>query len=111
MSNTRRQKRFRKRCEVEFLTNNAVHKGISTTCSVKGLSIRTNSSFLPGTLLNVVIHLSDGLTAKLKVKVKRSEKVTETITNDSKHVMGVEIIEKDSNYLRFIASLLARYED
>ena len=110
MSNTRRRKRFRKRCEIELVTNNTVHRGISTDLSLRGLFIRTNLPFPPDTILDVVLHLSDGLTAKLKVKVKWLEKVAEATTIASKHGMGVEIIEKDTNYLRFIASLLGRYE-
>ncbi|HAM53181.1 MAG TPA: hypothetical protein DCP92_21700 [Nitrospiraceae bacterium] len=110
MSNTRRRKRFRKHCKIEFVTNNTVHRGISTDLSLRGLFIQTNSPLPPDTILDVVLHLNDGMTAKLKVKVKWFEKVTEATTIASKHGMGVEIIEKDPNYLRFIASLLGRYE-
>ena len=107
MSETRRQRRFRRRCEIEFVTNNALHRGICSDFSLQGLFIRTSSPLPPDTVLNLVLYLSDGLTARLKVKVKRSEKAPEAPARASQHGMGVEIIEKDTTYLRFITSLLA----
>jgi hypothetical protein len=83
---------------------------MSTDLSLQGLFIKTTSPFPPDTVLNLVLHLNNGQTAALKVKVKRVVNATETTTHASRHGMGVEIIEKDTHYIRFIASLIARYE-
>jgi hypothetical protein len=110
MGNTRRRKRFRKRCETEFTANGVVRRGISTDLSLQGLFIKTSSPFPPDTILNLVLHLNDGLTSTLQVKVKRVENATEATTHGSRRGMGVEIIKKDTHYIRFISSLLVHYE-
>ena len=63
-------------------------------------------------IFDVIVHLPDGLTSKLKVKTRRAGKtpygkVIGTPVKAIKNGMGVEIIEKDANYLRFFRSLLA----
>jgi hypothetical protein len=107
----RQHKRFIKRCEVEFIANDITHRGISSNFSLNGFFIRTNYPPAPDTILHIVIHLPDGSTSKVTGKVIRASKtltgrVMGTPVKTLKNGMGVEIIEKDTNYLHFIKSLL-----
>ena len=63
-------------------------------------------------IFDVIVHLPDDLTSKLKVNTRRvgktpSGKVIGIPVKAIKNGMGVEIIEKDANYLHFFRSLLA----
>ncbi len=111
MENKRKQKRFIKRCEVEFICAGITYNGISSDFSMGGLFIRTNHPLAPDTIFNVKVYLPDGRISKLKVKVRRAWKtatgrVIGTPVKEYKNGMGVEISEKDVNYLNFIRSLL-----
>lgn len=111
MENKRKQKRFIRRCEVEFSAAGSSYTGISSDFSLNGLFIRTNHPFAPGIELNLLIHLPDGSVSRLKAKVRRAWKtatgrVMGTPIREFKNGMGVEIMEKDANYLHFIRSLL-----
>jgi len=99
----RRYERFTRRLEVEFSANNQNYRGISSNFSEGGLFVRTNHAFTPGTDLDLVIHLPKGLTARLKGKVKMAHK---TPMISLKNGMGVEITEKDPNYVSFIGSMV-----
>jgi hypothetical protein len=110
MSNKRRQKRFVKRCEVEFISDNLMVRGISSDFSLEGLFIRTNHPYTPGTVFDIVVHLPDGADAKVKGRAVHAAKtptgkVMGTPVKSLKNGMGIEIIEKDDNYISFIKSL------
>ena len=112
MEEKRQDKRFIKRCETEFTVDGITHRGISSNLSLNGLYISTNHPFPPDTLLDIVIRLPNGSTSKLKGKVSRAFKnyrgeVIATHLKSFKNGMGVEIIEKDDNYLGLIRSSLA----
>lgn len=64
--------------------------------------MRSNRPFAPGTLVDLLIHLPDGTVSKSKGLVKMAQK---TPLASMKNGMGIEIIEKDSNYVAFIRSL------
>ena len=88
------------------------HRGISSNLSSNGLFISANRPFPPDTMLDIVIHLPNRSTSKLKGRVRRALKtltgrVIGTPVKSFKNGMGVEIIEKDTNYLKFIKSSLA----
>jgi hypothetical protein len=106
----RRPKRFVERCKIEFIANDKIYRGISGDFSLNGLFIRTNHPLPPETILKLVIYLPNGLTSKLKGKVKRALEVSlGKMTEPQKYLqrgIGVEITERDSNYLHFIGSLL-----
>ncbi len=111
MGGKRKQKRYIKRCEVEFVSEGLTYRGISSDFSLGGLFIRTNFPLVPDTIFDVMVHLPDGATSKLKVKVIRAwrtaiGRVMGTPIRSAKNGMGVEILEKDANYLNFIRSLL-----
>ncbi len=110
MKEKRQNKRFIKRCETEFTVDGITHRGISSNFSINGLFISTKRSFPSDTLLDIVIHLPNGSTSKLKGRVRRALKtfagnVLETPVKSFKNGMGVEIIEKDANYLELMRSI------
>ncbi len=110
MKEKRQNKRFIKLCETEFTVDGITHRGMSSNLSLDGHFINTKRSFPPDTLLDIVIHLPNGSTSKLKGRVRRALKtltgnVLGTTVKSFKNGMGVEIIEKDANYLELMRSL------
>jgi hypothetical protein len=115
MKERRQHKRYIKHCEIEFTAENITYKGMSGDFSLNGLFISTDSLFPTDAILEIVIHLPDGVTSKIKGKVRTvsrtsNGKVTETHTESEVNGMGVEIIEKDINYIHFISSLIVGIE-
>ncbi len=81
------------------MLNNITYRGISRDFSLNGLFIRTKYPMAPGTIVDITIHLPDGLTSKLKGKVRRTSKnpigkVMGSPVKTVKSGMGIEIIEK-----------------
>jgi len=102
----RREDRYKGRFKVEYASGGQTYRGISSNLSMNGLFIRTRNPLEIGTLINMLLHLPGGLTATVKGKVAR---VLVTHEGESaisiKNGMGIEIIEKDYNYLRTVTSL------
>ena len=99
--------RHRKRLETKFKADSAaadseVYTGITSDISENGIFIRTRYGFVPGTIIKIEIYLPEDKISKLKGKVKRS---TRTQIASLKNGMGIEIIEKDSNYTIFLNSM------
>jgi hypothetical protein len=108
----RHQKRFTKRCEVEFLSEGVKLRGISGNFSLNGLFIRTNHPAPLDSVLDVAVFLPNDTTSCLKVRVVRAYKtptgkVMGTPVRGGTNGMGVRIIEKDANYLNFFKSILS----
>ena len=101
MRAARRHARFIRRLEVECSANKENTRGISSNFSLGGLFIRTSRPFAPGTLLDLCIHLPNGRASKAKGLVKTAQK---TALASLKNGMGIELIEKDLNYVTFIRS-------
>ncbi len=97
----RKHERFVRRLETEFTAENMNYRGISSDVSCNGLFIRTNHAFAPGSVLDIIIHLPDGMASKLRGRVKRSIK---TPIVSLKNGMGVELIEKDPPFALFMKS-------
>ena len=111
MADKRKQKRFIRRCEVEFTADNLTLRGISSDFSLTGLFIRTNHPFAPGTLFDIIIHLPDGLISRVKGTAVRAAKtptgrVMGTPVKSVKNGMGIELTEIDANYIHHITNLL-----
>ncbi len=111
MPSKRDQKRFIKRLNADFTVNGVTRKGVSSNFSINGLFIRTNYPYVVDTMLDIDIHLPDGEISRLKGKVVRSDKtsmgkVIGMPVRSMKNGMGIEIIEKDPNYLHLIRDLL-----
>lgn len=95
----RKHHRHTKRLEALFTSGNVSHKGITSDLSEEGLFIRTMYALAPGSTLDIEIHLSEGKVSMLKGIVRRSVKTGMSMI---KNGMGVEIIEKDSNYMNLV---------
>ncbi len=102
MSRGRRSQRFIRRLETEFSATGKSYIGISSDFSISGLFVRTNHAFVPGTIVDLVVHLPDGKEARLRGNVRRAIK---TPIVSLKNGMGIELLEKDENYTEFIRSL------
>ena len=98
----RKYGRFVRRLEAEFSAEGKNYRGISSDLSRNGLFIRTNHAFAPGTIIDIVIHLPDGNSSKLRGTVRRALK---TAVVSLKNGMGVELMEKDAIFENFIQSM------
>jgi Tfp pilus assembly protein PilZ len=98
----RKHDRFVRRLETEFSAEDKNYRGISSDLSRSGLFIRTNHAFHVGTLLDILIHLPDGTSSRLKGNVRRALK---TPAVSLKNGMGIELIEKDASYTNFLNTL------
>ncbi len=64
--------------------------------------MRTNHPFTPGTVVDLVIHLPDGSRSVAKGIVKMALK---TPLASLKNGMGIELIEKDEDFVNFVRTL------
>ena len=103
----RQHKRYTSRCEIEFSKNGTTYRGISSNFSMNGLFIRTRNPFAADTEINLIVHFSNGSTAKLKGITRQALRKP---SYTQKNGMGIEIIEKDSNYFDFINSIVSLRE-
>ena len=95
----RKHERFVRRLETEFVGEEKNYRAISSDFSRYGLFIRTNHAFVPGTELDIVIHLPNGTDCKLKGVVRRAMKTTIV---SLKNGMGIELHGRDHNYIKFL---------
>ncbi len=103
----RRFKRFTRRLETEFSSGGLSFKGISSDISERGMFIRTQHGFVPGTKIDIKLYLPDGSIANLKGIVRRTIKTPHYFI---KNGMGVELIEVDSTFENFLSQELIGYE-
>ena len=95
----RKHDRYVRRLETEFSAEGKNYRGISSDLSRSGLFIRTNHAFPTGTLIDILIHLPDGTSSRLKGNVRRALK---TPVVSLKNGMGIELTEQDSFYTKFL---------
>jgi len=112
LGDKRKLKRFSDRLKISFDVNGIVYRGLSSNFSLDGLFIRTNHSFPPDNMLDIIIYLPNDLTSHLKGKVVRTSNETlRAVSGNARGYaekgIGIEIIEKDSLYLHFIRSFLS----
>jgi hypothetical protein len=111
MANKRKYRRFIRRCETEFSSGGESYRGISSDFSVAGMFIRTQNPLPPDTVLDITVTLPDGAMSKLSGLVRRAYKTSASRYASAggtiqKSGMGVELTEKDANYLDFLRSFL-----
>jgi len=111
MANKRKHKRYIRRCETEFSAGGEFYRGISSDFSVAGMFIRTQNPLPPDTVLDIAVTLPDGNMSKLAGLVRRAAKTCAGRYSGAggalqKNGMGVELTEKDANYLDFLRSFL-----
>lgn len=95
----RKHNRFVRRLETEFTGDDKSYRAISRDISLSGIFIRTNHAFVPGTELDIILHLPNGIDCKLKGVVRRAIKTTVV---SLKNGMGIEILSRDRNYNEFL---------
>ncbi len=113
MANKREHKRYIKRCRTEFSSFDRTYRGISSDFSLKGLFIRTTHPMGPGEVVDIVVHFPDDSISNLRGKVRRASRGMGRGTpagKTPKNGMGIQILKKDANYLRFLSTLLAERE-
>jgi hypothetical protein len=114
MLNRRQCKRFPDHCNTEFVSDGMTYHAISRDFALNGLFIVTGSPRAPGALLEIKIHLPNGSTSRLLGKVMRFFKTfggnDMALVQEGEDGMGIEILERDMNYLNFIRSLLGTSE-
>lgn len=92
-------RRYTKRLETEFTAGGMSFRGISSDISAKGLFIRTQHGFVPGTKVNITLQLPDGNSSRLTGVVRRTIKTPLTLV---KNGMGIELTQVDDNFRAFI---------
>ncbi|GAB4483606.1 MAG: hypothetical protein OHK006_05170 [Thermodesulfovibrionales bacterium] len=107
IADKRQRKRKIKRLEVEYTVDERRCIGFSSNFSLAGLFIHSNHPFPPDTPIEITIHLPNG-TSKVRGRVARSvcfpgRKVVGVPV--PKNGIGVEVLEKDEAYDRFVESL------
>ncbi len=95
----RQYKRYTKRLETEFSAGGMAYRGISSDLSARGLFIRTQHGFIPGTLITIHLQYPDGSSSHLEGIVRRTIK---TPLNLVKNGMGIELTRIDENYRNFL---------
>jgi len=91
--------RFTKRLETIFTSGGMRFTGITSDLSAGGLFIRTQHGLVPGSFLDIEIYLPEKKVCRLKGIVRRTIKTPLTAL---KNGMGIELIERDQNYLEFL---------
>ena len=109
----RRQKRFVKRCTAEFASDGKTYTGLCRNLSLDGLFIKTRKPLGLEKIIEMIVHLPNGSTSKLTGRVTRATRepyslVLEMAGIPSKDGMGIQLMEKDANYLNFVTLLISR---
>lgn len=95
----RQHHRHTRRLETVFTAGTTTQRGITSDISEGGIFIRTRYAFVPGTVLDIEIHLPEGGISRLKGRVKRSIR---TPIATLKNGMGVELTEKDAEFIKLV---------
>ncbi len=103
MPGTRKHKRVIKRLETEFSSEGLFFRGISSDLSEKGLFVRTSKPFSQGSTIDLVLHLPNNTLSRLKGVVRWAAKMGIISERDG---MGIEIIQSDQNFIKFLNTLL-----
>jgi PilZ domain len=98
----RKHPRFIKRLETKLIADHKSFWSISNDLSEGGLFIKMNGDVYIETPLDIELSLPDNVVSVLKGVVRRT---METPVS-TEYGMGVEIIEKDINYINYLKSLV-----
>jgi RNase P subunit RPR2 len=104
----RKAERYIKRLSCEFSGAGKTHRGFVSDVSDNGLFIRTRRSFREGSDVDIKLHLPDDSISSLSGVVRRALTTHEgTLT---KNGMGIELLQKDDNYIRLLKELKGEEE-
>ncbi|NIM04204.1 MAG: hypothetical protein GTN65_00970, partial [Armatimonadetes bacterium] len=94
----RKEERYIKRLGCDFTGAGKTHKGFVSDLSVNGLFIRTRRSFREGSDVDIKLYLPDDSTSNVSGVVRRALTTQEGTL--AKNGMGIELKDKDHNYIR-----------
>lgn len=98
----RRHKRVVKRLLVKFGVSDTNTVGFTSDVSPAGMFIRTNKGLPPETVINISLEIPSGDIIILKGIVKRVIKYSSQLGGIMKNGMGIQLLENNENYLRFL---------
>jgi Tfp pilus assembly protein PilZ len=98
----RQHTRYLIKLPVEVGSGEYALSGITVRVSRKGVFVRSQKSFRVGTPVEIVLHLTDIISCKLRGVVKYTRNVFEFRRHNG---MGIEFTEMDQKYLDFINSI------
>jgi Tfp pilus assembly protein PilZ len=102
MSGKRQHSRYLMKLPVEIGSGEYVLSGITVRVSRRGLFVRSQKSFSVGTPVEMVLHLTDMISCKLRGIVKYARSFVEFRRQNG---MGIEFTEMDQRYLDFISAV------
>ncbi|MCX5717730.1 MAG: PilZ domain-containing protein [Nitrospirae bacterium] len=98
----RKADRYIKRLEAVFTAGAETHWGTTSDLSEQGMFIRTLHALVPGTVLDIEIHLPDNVISKVRGKVRRAIRIQITGIRNG---MGIDLIETDNNYIELVKKI------
>jgi RNase P subunit RPR2 len=104
----RRTERYIKRLECEFSGAGKTHKGFVSDISEAGLFIRTRRSFKEGSDVDIKLYLPDDSISSVGGVVRRA--LTSQEGTLAKNGMGIELLQRDDNYVRLLKELRGEEE-
>jgi RNase P subunit RPR2 len=104
----RKAGRYIKRLECEFSGAGKTHKGFVSDVSEQGLFIRTSRSFKEGSDVDIKLHLPDESISNVSGVVHRA--ITSEAGHLAKNGMGIELVQRDDNYVRLLRELKGEEE-
>ena len=103
----RRDRRLHTKLYVNLKSGSMTVPGLLCDVSERGLFIKCTRDFAMGAVLDIEIFMPDNTDSVVKGRVTRKIELSETYR---KHGVGIELIEKDVRYIRFVESVSKRPE-
>jgi RNase P subunit RPR2 len=104
----RKTERYIKRLECDFTGAGKTHKGFVSDISEKGLFIRTRRSFKEGSGVDINLYLPDESRSSVSGVVRRA--LTSEAGALAKNGMGIELLQRDDNYIRLVKEIKGEEE-
>jgi hypothetical protein len=101
----RKEHRVSKQLYVQLITDRKVFWGLLNDFSKNGLFIKCNQDFPMGAAIDIEIFMSDKSNSVVKGIVRRKIDMPES---NRKYGLGIELIEKDARFIRFVNSVLEK---
>jgi hypothetical protein len=98
----RKEHRVSKQLYIQISTQKKVFWGLLNDFSKNGLFIKCNQDFPIGATIDIEIFMSDQSNSVLKGIVRRKIDIHES---NRKYGLGIELIEKDARFIRFVNSV------
>lgn len=102
MVSKRQHTRFILKLPVDIRAGDKTISGITVRLSRKGLFVRSQTSFIVGTLVEMVLHITDEISCRLTGVIINTRNIVELKRQNG---MGIEFTEIDQKYLEFMSSV------